>query len=136
MPAMIQVSTRSQDLKAMSRPAAVLKVMQEDLEEISSHKGLGGTRLVLGDSRESRLYLKVNVSDVWFCQYLLFTDIVYKSTTRIELGINFSHIRAKSLTVLNPLRTIDEHIMDDADLAGPIIVIFGFATFLLLVCFS
>jgi hypothetical protein len=37
--------------------------------------------------------------------------------------------------VLNPLRTIEEHIMDDADLAGPIIIIFGFATFLLLVRF-
>jgi len=48
-----------------------------------------------------------------------------------ELGINFSHIRAKSMTVLNPLRRIDEHIMDDADLAGPVIFIFSFATFLL-----
>jgi len=49
-----------------------------------------------------------------------------------ELGINFSHIQAKSLTVLNPLRRIDEHIMDDADLAGPLLFIFWFGTFLLL----
>jgi len=48
-----------------------------------------------------------------------------------ELGINFSHIRAKSMTVLNPLRRIDEHIMDDADLAGPVMFYFAFATFLL-----
>ncbi|KAJ7770171.1 Yip1-domain-containing protein [Mycena maculata] len=48
-----------------------------------------------------------------------------------ELGINFSHIRAKSLTVLNPLRGVDEHIMDDADLAGPVFVCFCFATCLL-----
>ncbi|GJJ13369.1 hypothetical protein Clacol_007621 [Clathrus columnatus] len=48
-----------------------------------------------------------------------------------ELGINFPHIRAKTMTVLNPLRRIDEHIMDDADLAGPVIFIFSFATFLL-----
>ncbi|KAJ7045587.1 Yip1-domain-containing protein [Mycena alexandri] len=48
-----------------------------------------------------------------------------------ELGINFSHIRAKSLTVLNPLSRVDEHIMDDADLAGPIFVCFCFATCLL-----
>ncbi|KII92607.1 hypothetical protein PLICRDRAFT_89178 [Plicaturopsis crispa FD-325 SS-3] len=48
-----------------------------------------------------------------------------------ELGINFSHIRAKSLTVLNPLRRIDEHIMDDADLAGPLLFCFCFGTFLL-----
>lgn len=50
-----------------------------------------------------------------------------------ELGINFSHIRAKSLTVLNPLQRIDEHIMDDADLAGPLMFFFWFATFLLFV---
>jgi len=48
-----------------------------------------------------------------------------------ELGINFSHIQAKSLTVLNPLRRVDEHIMDDADLAGPIIFCFCFAMSLL-----
>ncbi|KAM5531655.1 hypothetical protein V8D89_014707 [Ganoderma adspersum] len=48
-----------------------------------------------------------------------------------ELGINFSHIRAKSLAVLNPLRHVDEHIMDDADLAGPLLFVFCFGTFLL-----
>ena len=37
------------------------------------------------------------------------------------------------MTVLNPLRRIDEHIMDDADLAGPLIFYFSFATFLLFV---
>ena len=50
-----------------------------------------------------------------------------------ELGINFSHIRAKSLAVLNPLRHVDEHIMDDADLAGPLLFVFCFGTFLLFV---
>ncbi|KAJ3724574.1 Yip1-domain-containing protein [Lentinula raphanica] len=48
-----------------------------------------------------------------------------------ELGINFSHIRAKTLTVLNPFSQVDEHIMDDADLAGPIIFVFCFGIFLL-----
>ncbi|KAF7782602.1 hypothetical protein Agabi119p4_1978 [Agaricus bisporus var. burnettii] len=48
-----------------------------------------------------------------------------------ELGINFSHIRVKSMTVLNPLQRIDERIMDDADLAGPIIFFFCFGIFLL-----
>ncbi|KAJ3575091.1 hypothetical protein NP233_g1334 [Leucocoprinus birnbaumii] len=48
-----------------------------------------------------------------------------------ELGINFSHIRAKSMTVLNPLQRVDECIMDDADLAGPIIFFFCFGLFLL-----
>ncbi|KAK2463229.1 hypothetical protein APHAL10511_004884 [Amanita phalloides] len=49
-----------------------------------------------------------------------------------ELGVNFSHIRDKSLTVLNPLQQVDERIMDDADLAGPIIFLFCFGTCLLL----
>jgi len=37
-----------------------------------------------------------------------------------ELGINFDHIRIKTLTVLNPLKKIDSHFMDDTDLGGPI----------------
>ncbi|KAF8664365.1 hypothetical protein AX16_000737 [Volvariella volvacea WC 439] len=49
-----------------------------------------------------------------------------------ELGINFSHIRAKSLTVLNPLQRVDERIMDDADLAGPIMFLLCFGMCLLL----
>lgn len=53
-----------------------------------------------------------------------------------ELGINFHHIRAKTLTVLNPLRRVDEHIMDDADLAGPIFFIFCFGISLLFVSFG
>jgi len=80
-----------------------------------------------------------------------------------ELGVNFGHIKMKvrggfeadsfysspgvmyaaltrfllrqTLTVLNPMARIDQHIMDDSDLAGPILffVLFGF--FLLFVCF-
>ncbi|KZO95610.1 Yip1-domain-containing protein [Calocera viscosa TUFC12733] len=49
-----------------------------------------------------------------------------------ELGINFYHIRAKSLTVLNPLQRVDARIMDDADLAGPLLFCFCFAMFLLM----
>ena len=51
----------------------------------------------------------------------------------VELGINFSHIRVKSMTVLNPLQHVDEHIMDDADLAGPLLFFFLFGMLLLLV---
>ncbi|KAF5242145.1 hypothetical protein FANTH_8777 [Fusarium anthophilum] len=45
-----------------------------------------------------------------------------------ELGVNFGHIQAKTLAVLNPFRRIDSHIMDDSDLAGPLIffLLFGF----------
>ncbi|KAI6033110.1 Yip1-domain-containing protein [Pisolithus orientalis] len=49
-----------------------------------------------------------------------------------ELGINFSHIQAKSMTVLNPLQHVDERIMDDADLAGPLLFFFCFGMLLLL----
>ncbi|TPX34078.1 hypothetical protein SmJEL517_g03275 [Synchytrium microbalum] len=49
-----------------------------------------------------------------------------------ELGINFEHIRTKSITVLNPLRPMDKHIMDDTDLAGPLIFVFLCGGFLLL----
>lgn len=50
-----------------------------------------------------------------------------------ELGINFDHIIQKSLTVLNPLSAVEPHIMDDADLAGPLVFCFIFASLLLLV---
>ncbi|KAL2916497.1 hypothetical protein HK105_203930 [Polyrhizophydium stewartii] len=49
-----------------------------------------------------------------------------------QLGINFAHIRRKALAVLNPLGSIDRDIMDDADLAGPVIFCFLFGGFLLL----
>ncbi|POY73780.1 hypothetical protein BMF94_3320 [Rhodotorula taiwanensis] len=49
-----------------------------------------------------------------------------------ELGINFDHILQKSLTVMNPIRKVDPHIMDDADLAGPLLFCLVFASFLLL----
>ncbi|SCV70670.1 BQ2448_3432 [Microbotryum intermedium] len=49
-----------------------------------------------------------------------------------ELGVNFDHILQKSLTVLNPLSNVDSHIMDDADLAGPLVFCSVFAGFLLL----
>lgn len=50
-----------------------------------------------------------------------------------ELGVNFGHIQMKTLTVLNPMARIDQHIMDDADLAGPFLFCALFGTFLLLV---
>ncbi|KAH8666489.1 hypothetical protein BX600DRAFT_549561 [Xylariales sp. PMI_506] len=45
-----------------------------------------------------------------------------------ELGVNFDHIQKKTLAVLNPFARIDQHLMDDSDLAGPILffVLFGF----------
>lgn len=49
-----------------------------------------------------------------------------------ELGINFGHIKSKTMTVLNPMKRIDKHIMDDTDLAGPLLFCFLFGIFLLL----
>ncbi|KAF2771468.1 Yip1 domain-containing protein [Teratosphaeria nubilosa] len=49
-----------------------------------------------------------------------------------ELGVNFQHIQGKTLAVLNPLARIDNHIMDDSDLAGPFLFCALFGTFLLL----
>ncbi|KAL1963289.1 hypothetical protein VTN77DRAFT_8512 [Rasamsonia byssochlamydoides] len=49
-----------------------------------------------------------------------------------ELGVNFEHIRTKTLTVLNPFAQIDQHLMDDSDLYGAILYILLYGTFLLL----
>lgn len=50
-----------------------------------------------------------------------------------ELGINFQHIRDKTLAVLNGTRSVDSHLMDDTDLAGPLVFILLFGSFLLMV---
>ncbi|TEA42178.1 hypothetical protein DBR06_SOUSAS6810095, partial [Sousa chinensis] len=39
----------------------------------------------------------------------------------LELGINFDHIRQKTLTVLNPLKPADGSLMNETDLTGPIL---------------
>eukprot|EP01029_Cantina_marsupialis_P028942 TRINITY_DN778223_c0_g1_i1.p1 TRINITY_DN778223_c0_g1~~TRINITY_DN778223_c0_g1_i1.p1 ORF type:complete len:238 (+),score=45.53 TRINITY_DN778223_c0_g1_i1:65-715(+) len=41
-----------------------------------------------------------------------------------ELGINFDHIYAKTMSVLIPTKTIPDSIIDDADLSGPIVFCF------------
>jgi hypothetical protein len=48
-----------------------------------------------------------------------------------ELGVNFGHIQSKTLAVLNPFRRIEPHVMDDSDVAGPILFFFIFGTSLL-----
>jgi hypothetical protein len=48
-----------------------------------------------------------------------------------ELGVNFGHIKMKTLAVLNPFGRIDRNIMDDSDVAGPILFFFIFGTSLL-----
>ncbi|KAF7561616.1 hypothetical protein G7046_g2517 [Stylonectria norvegica] len=48
-----------------------------------------------------------------------------------EVGVNFTHIKSKTLAVLNPFSHMDHHLMDDADLAGPLIFFLLFGTILL-----
>lgn len=45
--------------------------------------------------------------------------------------LNTDDKQIKTLAVLNPLARIDQHIMDDSDLAGPVLFFFLFGTFLL-----
>ncbi|CAF1059001.1 unnamed protein product [Rotaria sordida] len=49
-----------------------------------------------------------------------------------ELGINFDHIFKKTKSVLNPFSTPDASILDDVDLAGPLVFCLAFACSLLL----
>eukprot|EP00835_Amoeboradix_gromovi_P000314 NODE_10_length_47437_cov_0.363429.p32 type:complete len:114 gc:universal NODE_10_length_47437_cov_0.363429:14202-14543(+) len=50
-----------------------------------------------------------------------------------ELGVNFKHIKTKTITVLNPFKQVDAHLMDDTDLIGPLLFAFLFGIFLMLV---
>ncbi|KAJ3165493.1 hypothetical protein HK101_000204 [Irineochytrium annulatum] len=54
-----------------------------------------------------------------------------RRSRRGELEINFEHIVRKALVVLNPLRPVERNIMEDTDLAGPLIFCFLFGSFLL-----
>ncbi|XP_071087386.1 protein YIPF5-like [Haliotis cracherodii] len=49
-----------------------------------------------------------------------------------ELGINFDHIIQKTTAVLNPLKGTDHDIMQDTDLAGPLVFCLAFGGFLML----
>ena len=97
----------------------------EGIREAFSLQAVGGPRLEREGLRASHHCWRVSLRAP--------VDVPRYSWLNPELGINFSHIRAKSLAVLNPLRHVDEHIMDDADLAGPLLFVFCFGTFLLFV---
>lgn len=49
-----------------------------------------------------------------------------------ELGINWAHIRMKTVSVLNPVQQIDRVVMEDTDLAGPLLFCLLFGMSLLL----
>ncbi|XP_022239153.1 protein YIPF5-like [Limulus polyphemus] len=49
-----------------------------------------------------------------------------------ELGINFDHIMQKTLAVLNPIKEPEASILQETDLAGPLVFCMAFGVFLLL----
>ncbi|KAL4631237.1 protein YIPF5-like [Arapaima gigas] len=49
-----------------------------------------------------------------------------------ELGINFDHIWQKTLTVLHPMKAADGSIMNETDMAGPMVFCLAFGATLLL----
>uniref|UniRef100_A0A131XKQ0 Protein YIPF n=1 Tax=Hyalomma excavatum TaxID=257692 RepID=A0A131XKQ0_9ACAR len=49
-----------------------------------------------------------------------------------ELGINFDHILQKTVAVLNPMKDPDAAILQESDLAGPLVFCLAFGGFLLL----
>uniref|UniRef100_A0A1I8P2T1 Protein YIPF n=2 Tax=Stomoxys calcitrans TaxID=35570 RepID=A0A1I8P2T1_STOCA len=49
-----------------------------------------------------------------------------------ELGINPNHIFQKTLAVLNPMRGADQQILQDTDMAGPLVFCLALGGFLLL----
>ncbi|ETN42997.1 uncharacterized protein HMPREF1541_02155 [Cyphellophora europaea CBS 101466] len=49
-----------------------------------------------------------------------------------ELGVNFGHIKTKTVAVLNPLSRPSPHIMDDSDLYGGLLFLILYGTFLAL----
>lgn len=51
-----------------------------------------------------------------------------------ELGVNFSLIASKTKIVLNPFKSFERQLVEDDDLAGPILFYMLFGLFLLLVC--
>ncbi len=51
----------------------------------------------------------------------------------LELGINFDHIWQKTLTVLHPLKAADGSIMNETDLAGPMVFCLAFGATLIFV---
>ncbi len=38
-----------------------------------------------------------------------------------ELGVDFGHIRQKVMIVLNPRKPVEETVLEDTDLAGPLV---------------
>ncbi|UJR26507.1 hypothetical protein I4U23_007834 [Adineta vaga] len=84
---------------------------------------------------------QINNSNQFYCPNDYIPPIVSSTLDEIEnnepplleeLGINFEHIFKKTKAVLNPFTTPDYSILDDVDLAGPLVFCLAFAFSLLL----
>lgn len=76
------------------------------------------------------LYSEIYISNINTFIYLYYPPPLFFFA---ELGINFDHIWQKTLTVLNPLKPADGSIMNETDLAGPILFCVALGATLLLV---
>lgn len=65
------------------------------------------------------------------------TDFADEPPLLEELGINFDHIKRKTISVLNPFKPVDMEIATDCDLAGPIVfaLLLGFSQSLVAISF-
>ncbi|ORY46702.1 hypothetical protein BCR35DRAFT_322895 [Leucosporidium creatinivorum] len=97
-------------------------------QEVAGAIGSGGRSGSVGGSSLNGPIVVAN----WWNAFTPWTGTEGEPPLLEELGVNFDHILQKSLTVLNPLSSVDAHIMDDADLAGPLVFCSVFASFLLL----
>ncbi|RHY45354.1 hypothetical protein DYB26_006296 [Aphanomyces astaci] len=84
------------------------------------------------NQRRMATILKTNPRS-WKVPFLFIRSLPFPQHGPIELGINFGHIWAKTQAVLIPTKSVSEHILDDVDLAGPLVFAFGFGMLLLMV---
>jgi hypothetical protein len=64
--------------------------------------------------------------------YLFVTALRKNITSPFTDARHEENLGKQTLTVLNPFQTVDQHMMDDSDVAGPIMFCMLFGTFLLL----
>lgn len=72
------------------------------------------------------MHIPVDYKAAWLGGYLPNDEPLLQ-----EIGVNFGHIQAKTIAVLNPFKQVDSHLMDDSDLAGPLLFALLFGALLL-----
>ena len=112
----------------------MIHVIQADVLKSTGSQSLQGAAIsevgrqpCKGQGQFSFVKLKVDPREMESLKNLIAVFII------AELGINFQHIKDKTIQVLNPLKRADPHIMDDTDMAGPLVFCLAFGGLLLLV---